>query len=204
MSKLYVKFAPMSSGKSLELLAKSFSFEERGIPFICLKSKIDDREGEDIIKSRAGMRRKCIMVSPDESLFKLIEKKYKKLSFNSTNKLMWVLIDECQFLTPKQVDELRTLVDTYEINIMCYGLRTDFQTKAFPGSLRLFEVADSMDELKSQCGCGRKAIFNARMDSDGNIITDGEQVEVGGDEKYIALCSKCYHDAIENKIKNEK
>ena len=202
MSKLYVKFAPMSSGKSLELLAKSYSFEERGIPFLCIKPKIDNRENDDIIKSRVGTKRKCIMISNDDNLYELIEKMYKKLTFNSTNNLMWVFIDECQFLTEKQVDELRKIVDEYEINVMCYGLRTDFRTNAFPGSLRLFEVADSIDELKSQCGCGRKAIFNARIGSDGNIVTNGEQIQIGGNEKYIALCSKCYHNAIENKLKN--
>ena len=104
----------------------------------------------------------------------------------------WVLIDEAQFLKEQQVDQLARLVDDYGINIVCYGLRTDFQSRMFEGSSRLFELADSIDEIKSTCSCGRKTIINARIDRDGNIVTDGAQVEIGGDDKYVALCRHCW------------
>ena len=111
----------------------------------------------------------------------------------------WMLVDEAQFLTVVQVDQLAKLVDDYGCNVMCFGLRTDFQTKLFPGSRRLFEIADSIEEVKSTCSCGRKTIVNARIDSRGNIITEGEQVEIGGNDRYMSLCRKCW---IERRIHN--
>ena len=104
----------------------------------------------------------------------------------------WILIDESQFLSRAQVDQLARIVDDYGSNVICYGLRTDFQTNMFEGSQRLFEIADSIDEIKSTCSCGRKTIVNARIDKNGNIVNDGEQVEIGGDDKYVALCRSCW------------
>ena len=106
----------------------------------------------------------------------------------------WILIDEAQFLTTAQVDQLARVVDDYGSNVICYGLRTDFQTHLFEGSKRLFEIADSIDEIKSTCSCGRKTIVNARIDKDGNILTDGDQVEIGGNDKYVALCRNCWRN----------
>jgi thymidine kinase len=104
----------------------------------------------------------------------------------------WILIDESQFLSEQQVDELARVVDDFGCNVMCYGLRTDFQSRLFEGSRRLFEIADSIDEVKSTCTCGRKTIVNARIDSKGDIITEGAQVEIGGNDKYMAVCRKCW------------
>ena len=104
----------------------------------------------------------------------------------------WMLVDEAQFLTPEQVDQLAKVVDDFGCNVMCFGLRTDFRTSLFPGSRRLFEIADSIEEVKSTCSCGRKTIVNARIDKDGNIITEGEQVEIGGNDRYMSLCRKCW------------
>ena len=104
----------------------------------------------------------------------------------------WVLVDEAQFLTKEQVDQLARVVDDYGVNVVCYGLRTDFQSHVFEGSLRLFELADTIDEIKSTCSCGRKTIINARIDSNGDVVSDGNQVEIGGDDKYVALCRRCW------------
>ena len=106
----------------------------------------------------------------------------------------WVLIDEAQFLSAQQIDQLARIVDDYGVNVVCYGLRTDFQSHAFEGSQRLFELADTIEEIKSTCSCGRKTIINARIDSAGNIVTDGNQVEIGGDDKYVALCRRCWRN----------
>ena len=115
--------------------------------------------------------------------------------FESEGRLQeWVLIDESQFLTAEQVDQLAQVVDDYGVNVMCYGLRTDFQTHLFEGSRRLFELADTIDEIKSTCTCGRKTIVNARIDRNGDVILDGEQVEIGGDDKYMAMCRRCYRN----------
>ena len=105
-----------------------------------------------------------------------------------------IIVDECQFLLPEQIDQLRSIVNDYNIPVMCFGLRTDFQTKMFEGSRRLFEIADTIDEIKSTCSCGRKTIVNARIDSNGDIITVGEQVEIGGNDRYIAVCRKCWRN----------
>lgn len=173
----------MASGKSLQLLVKAHNFDEKKIPILVLKPAIDTREGEAIIKSRLGVQRKCLLVNKEDNLFKLaVKHRYCK----------WILIDECQFLTPLQVEQLARAVDTIGMNVVCYGLRTDFLSKAFPGSLRLFELADTIEEIKSYCDCGNKAIINARFDKDGNMLTSGEQIQIGGDEAYKAICRECF------------
>jgi thymidine kinase len=115
--------------------------------------------------------------------------------FESTMTLIdWFLIDEAQFLTAEQVDQLARIVDDYGSNVVCYGLRTDFKSNLFEGSRRLFEIADTIDEIKSTCTCGRKTIVNARIDQNGDFVEDGAQVEIGGDDKYIAVCRKCWRN----------
>lgn len=173
----------MNSGKSMFLLAKAYNFEERGIPYRIYKSTVDTRNSGKIF-SRALGERDCCTITPEESFFD------KEDWYNTDVK--WLLIDEAQFLTPNQVDQLVNIVDNCGINVICYGLRTDFQTHLFPGSKRLFEVADTFEELKSQCSDGYKNIFNARIDSNGRIATRGAQVEVGAEDKYIAMSRKMY------------
>ena len=116
--------------------------------------------------------------------------------------LKWILVDESQFLTEQQVEELAAIADNYGINVICYGLRTDFKTQLFPGSKRLFELADSIEEIKSSCYCNSKTSINARIDKNKKIVTDGEQIEVGGDDKYVSLCRKCYFEKTGNKYYN--
>ena len=184
----------MNSGKSLQLLATAHNFHERSIPFILLKSSIDTRDGTGVVHSRALGDKKCLLVSPSDNIYDLVKNVEDKNYWCES--LKWILVDEAQFLTPDQVDQLAAVADNYKINIICYGLRSDFRTQLFPGSKRLFEVADSIEEIKSSCSCNSKTIFNARIDANGNIVTSGEQIEVGGEDKYIALCRKCYYERV--------
>lgn len=191
-SKLYFIFGPMNCGKSMHLLSKAYNFEERNIPFLVLKPKIDDRDGENVIHSRALGDRECVSVEENTNVYELVKEEMLK----QNKHFKWILVDESQFLTPKQVDQLSNVVDNFGSNVMCYGLRTDFKTNLFPGSKRLLEISDSLEELKCSCSCGNKAIYNARIDFKGNIVTDGEQVEIGGNDKYISMCRKCYKEKI--------
>ena len=192
--KLYFRYGSMNSGKSLLLLATAHNFHERGIPFILLKSSIDTRDGNGMVHSRALGDRECLLVNPCDDIYELVKGVEDKNYWRKG--LKWILVDEAQFLTPEQVDQLAAVADNYTINIICYGLRSDFKTHLFPGSKRLFEVADCIEEIKSSCSCNSKTIFNARIDAYGNVVTDGEQIEVGGEDKYVALCRKCYYKKI--------
>ena len=190
--KLIFKYGCMGSGKSLQLLATAHNFQEHGIPFLIFKSDIDTRDGEQVVKSRDGKNRECVSVSVSDDIFAIVS---NVVSYTD-EQLQWILVDEAQFLTANQVDQLAMVADTFGINVMCYGLRTDFQTHLFEGSKRLFEVADKIEEIKSSCYCGRKTVYNARIGSDGHVITDGQQIEVGGDEMYTALCRNCFRNRI--------
>lgn len=194
----------MGSGKSLHLLATAHNFQEHSIQFLILKSSIDNRDGEGVIHSRALGDRECVNILPTDNIFEIISDYCRDV----VDPLKWLLIDEAQFLTPKQVEELAALADRFCINILCYGLRTDFRSELFPGSKRLFEIADSIEEIKSSCYCGSKTIFNARINSNREIVTDGNQVEIGGDDRYMSICRKCYFEntghPLYNKEKNKK
>ncbi len=204
MCKLYFKYSTMNAGKSGMLLMQAFQFEERGVPFLCLKSSIDTRDGDDVIASRIGISRPCISVLPDDNLFKLIENYIASASLESIDKPLWILVDECQFLTASQVDDLAKIVDNLDINVLCYGLRTDFTTHLFEGSRRLMEIADDISEVKSSCSCGRKAMINTRFDANGNLITDGEQIVIGGNDMYVTLCRKCYYALLKRQEMQDK
>lgn len=193
--KLFYYHGTMSSGKSLQLLATAHNFENRKIPYIILKSSVDTRDGESNVFSRALGKKECVTISPDTDIFCFITT-FMNICTIMDNRIRWILVDESQFLTPQQVDELAALVDICGINVICYGLRTDFKTNLFPGSKRLFEVADTIEEIKSQCSCDGKTIFNARVTPDGKFITNGEQIEIGGDDRYISVCRKCYYEKI--------
>lgn len=200
MSKLYFYHGCMGSGKSLQLLATAHNFQEKKIPFIILKSEIDDRDGEDVIHSRALGDRECVTVKKTTNLYKLISTMVNINNAMYKPQLKWVLVDESQFLSQEQVDQLAAVVDKFDVSVMCYGLRTDFQTKLFEGSKRLFEVADTLVEIKSSCECDTKTIFNARVDKNGDILTEGEQIEVGGDDRYVSMCRKCFYQKTKNPL----
>ena len=198
MLKFY--YGCMASGKSLHLLATAHNFEEKKISFVVIKSEIDDRDGFDVIHSRALGDRECVSVKPTTNIYKLITTLLNINNATLKPQLKWILVDEAQFLSAEQVNQLAALTDNFNINILCYGLRTDFKTNLFEGSKRLFEIADSIEEIKSQCSCDRKTHVNARIDKCGDIITDGQQVEVGGDDRYVSMCRKCYYEKINNPL----
>ena len=185
---LIFRYGTMNSGKSLHLLALAYNLEMENIPFIILKSEIDDRDGENQIHSRAiPGNRECIMVSKNTNLVDM----YQDVAFTG---IKCLLIDEVQFLTPKQIEQLAFLVDTYGIDVYCYGLKTDFRTKLFPAAQRLFEIADEFEEIKSYCKFNgfNKTMFNARIDANGNVVRKGEQIEVGGDDRYRPMSRQEY------------
>lgn len=202
-SKLYFYYGPMGSSKTLRLLSTAYDFEEKGIQIMVLKPSLDTRDGNGIIRSRAGLSRPCLTIDKDVDLYKAI-KSYSNALAAQFESLRWVIIDECQFLTEEQVDQLSDVVDFLDINVMCYGLRTDFKSRLFPASKRLFELADDIEEVKSTCECGKnKTSINARFDKNGDIIVDGDQIMVGGDESYRAICRKCWKDKVRDKINKE-
>ena len=180
----------MGSAKTAMLLTQAYNFEERGMNYLCMKPIIDNREKENVIRSRIGIERRCSWIYPEMDLYRYLKEQFE----HSLVVKDWILIDESQFLTADQVDQLARVVDDYGVNVVCYGLRTDFQSHLFEGSRRLLELADSIDEIKSTCSCGRKTIINARIDGQGNIVTDGNQVEIGGDDKYVSLCRRCWRN----------
>jgi len=198
MAKLMYMYGPMNSRKSLDLLATAYNFEEKKIPFLALKSSLDTRD-VNVIRSRAGLERKCTIVTPDINVYEAIKKYNDILIVNGEKPLKWLLVDECQFLTEEQIDELSDVVDILNINVMCYGLRTDFKTHLFPATKRLFEIADNIEEIKSSCECGNKAIINARFDENGNILTEGNQILVGGNDIYHPMCRKCWKEKVRGK-----
>ena len=185
----------MGCSKTAQALITKFNYEERGMKVLLLKPSVDVRDGEEIVKSRIGLTAKAVVVNDKEDLYKAYEEKYRDRDV--------IIVDECQFLTGEQIDQLRELVDRENLPVLCFGLRTDFRTRLFPGSLRLFELADSITEIKTICDCGRKATVNARIDADGYVITEGSQVFLGGNDSYIAMCHKCYQDYIREHRKVE-
>lgn len=189
----------MASSKTLRLLSTAYNFEEKDIRIMVLKPSLDTRDGEGIIRSRAGLERKCVMIDKDVDLYRVV-KAYKNVLLSQFETLKWVIVDECQFLTEEQVDQLSDVADFLDVGVMCFGLRTDFQSRLFPGSKRLFELADDIEEIKSSCECGeRKTSINARFDAEGNIITEGGQIMVGGNETYRAICRKCWKEKVRDK-----
>lgn len=188
--KLYFRYGTMGSAKTALLLTNAYNFEERGIAYLCYKPATDTREGKSIIKSRIGIERECRLIYPETDIYEEVS------HMNESGAMLpqWILVDEAQFLTASQVEQFARIVDDFGCNIICYGLRTDFRTTLFEGSRRLFELADSIDEVKSTCSCGGKTIVNARIDGKGRIITEGEQVEIGGNERYMAVCRRCWNN----------
>ena len=185
MAKLYFKYGAMGSSKTAQALITKYNYEENDLSVWLLKPSADTRDGQTVLRSRIGLAAEVETVRPARDLEVLFREQ-------RLGKCNVIIVDECQFLTPAQIDQLRSIVDEYNIPVMCFGLRTDFQTKLFPGSLRLMEVADTIQEIKTICDCGAKATVNARIDGSGHIVTQGAQVVLGGNDSYIAMCHKCY------------
>ena len=184
MAKLYFKFGAMGCSKTAQALITKFNYEERNMKVLLLKPAIDDRDGANTVKSRIGLQEEAVIVRENENIFEKYEKNYSDCNV--------IIVDECQFLTPAQVDSLADIVIEKNIPVLCFGLSTDFTTHLFPGSKRLFEIAESISEIKSVCTCGAKATVNARIDSKGRIVTEGSQVLIGGNDSYVAMCRKCW------------
>ncbi len=184
MAKLYFKFGAMGCSKTAQALITKFNYEERGMKVLLLKPSIDTRDGADILRSRIGLTAKAVVVGNNENIYDLYTNVYSDRDV--------IIVDECQFLSPEQVDELGQIVIDFNIPVLCFGLRTDFLTNMFPGSKRLFEIAESITEIKSVCKCGAKATVNARLDDNGNVVYSGEQVCLGGNDRYVPMCRKCW------------
>ena len=189
MAKLYFKYGAMGSSKTANALITKFNYEERGMRVWLIKPSIDDRDGADVVRSRIGLEEKAYIITPDKDLF---------CEFSHLEGYHAIIADECQFFTEAQIDQLRRIVDELNIPVLCFGLRTDFLTHLFEGSRRLFEVADSINEIKTICSCGSKAIVNARIDASGNVITKGGQILIGGNDSYVAMCHSCWKKATKN------
>ena len=184
MAKLYFKYGAMGSSKTAQALITKYNYEENDMKVWLIKPSADTRDGVQILRSRIGLAAAVEVMTPEMDIYMI---------FGNTRlgKCDAVIVDECQFLTETQIDQLRAIVNDYNVPVMCFGLRTDFQTRLFPGSRRLMELADCIEEIKTMCDCGSKATVNARI-SDGYIVTEGAQVVLGGNDSYIAMCHRCY------------
>lgn len=202
MAKLYFRFGAMNSGKSTALLQAAYNYEERGHRVLLAKPAIDTK-GEAAILSRLGVKRVVdFTIAPDADLYHRFQVQRERTVSRYERDVSCLLVDEAQFLSEAQVDDLLRIAILEDIPVLAYGIRTDFQTVAFPGSRRLLEVAHSLEELKTICRCGRKAIFNARQ-IDGVFVFDGDQVAIDGAEvSYEALCGNCYLDESRGVLNN--
>lgn len=187
MAKLYFKYGAMGSSKTANALITKFNYEERGMRVWLIKPSIDDRDGADAIRSRIGLEQKAHIITPEMNIYE---------EFKKHSDCHVIIADECQFFRAEQIDQLRAIVDELEIPVLCFGLRTDFLTHTFEGSHRLFEVADSISEIKTICTCGKKAVVNARIDGNGKVVTEGGQILLGGNDSYVAMCHACWKKAI--------
>ena len=187
MAKLYFKYGAMGSSKSAQALITKFNYEELGMRVWLIKPSIDTRDGADLIRSRIGLEARARIITPDQDI---------AAEYRAAGRHDVIIADEAQFFTPAQIDQLRELVDEEEIPVLCFGLRTDFLTRFFPGSQRLMELADSLTEIKTVCACGRKATVNARIDGSGRIVTTGGQILLGGNDSYVAMCHRCWKKQI--------
>ena len=181
MPKLYFKYGAMGSSKSAQALMTKFNYEEKGYTVGLMKPSVDDRDGADIVRSRIGLTGKGIIISPTLNLYEW---------YGHNRQLDVLIVDEAQFLSCAQIEQLKAVAIEF-VPVLCFGLKSDFRTQMFEGSRRLFEIADSLTEIKSVCKCGRKAEVNARMQN-GRMVLEGAQIDIGGSEKYIGVCYKCW------------
>ena len=188
MAKLYFKYGAMGSSKTAQALITKYNYEENDMQVWLIKPSADTRDGAEILRSRIGLQARVEVMTPDMNVYEAFRSRWQKPCHV-------IIVDECQFMTPTQIDQLRAIVDDFSVPVLCFGLRTDFQTKLFPGSMRLMELADCIDEIKTMCDCGAKATVNARI-NDGYIVTEGAQVVLGGNDCYIAMCHRCYKNGI--------
>lgn len=192
MAKLYFKYGAMGSSKTAQALITKYNYEENGLRVWLIKPSADDRDGQTVVRSRIGLSDTADVILPEADIREL---------FRLQSGIHIIIADECQFFTEAQIDQLREIVDTADIPIICFGLRTDFQCKFFPGSRRLLEVCDTITEIRVICDCGAKATVNARIDGEGYIVTEGAQLLLGGNDRYTAMCHKCWMRGIRERRK---
>ena len=188
MAKLYFYYSSMNAGKSTALLQSSYNYRERGMNTLILAPLLDDRFGVGKVTSRIGLESKALTFRSEEDLLKLVRQRHEEEPLNC------VLVDEAQFLTKEQVFQLGEVTDDLKIPVLAYGIRTDFQGEPFPGSKYLLAWADNLKELKAICFCGNKATMVIRLDQEGNAITQGSQVEIGGNDRYVSMCRKHFKE----------
>lgn len=194
MAKLYFHYSTMNAGKSTLLLQASHNYHERGMKTYLLTANLDNRAGSGRIESRIGIGSKADTFSPGEDLYQKIQ-----VTLDGSE-IACIFIDESQFLEKQQVWQLARAVDDLGVPVMCYGLRVDFQGELFPGSAALLALADEMREARTICHCGKKATMVVRRDANGNVIKDGDQVQIGGNESYLSLCRKHWREAVGDRI----
>lgn len=190
MAKLYFNYSTMNAGKSTLLLQAAHNYEERGMSVYRMTAAFDDRAGRGKIGSRIGFAREADTFSPSDDLFERIQR------ILETTDLACIFIDEAQFLTSEQVWQLARVVDDLNVPVMTYGLRVDFQGQLFPGSAALLALADALREVRTICHCGRKATMVVRQDDQGAVLTEGAQVQIGGNETYVSLCRRHWREAV--------
>ena len=190
MAKVYFYYAAMNAGKSTVLLQSSYNYRERGLRTLLFAPAIDTRFGPGRIESRIGLRSGAISLAATDNIIARVRTEH------AAQAVACVLVDEAQFLTTEQVWQLSDVADRLNIPVLCYGLRTDFQGKLFAGSAALLGIADDLTELKTICHCGRKATMNLRVDQAGHAVKAGAQVEIGGNDRYIAMCRRHFKDAL--------
>ncbi|MSU48211.1 MAG: thymidine kinase [Opitutus sp.] len=190
MAKVYFYYSAMNAGKSTMLLQSSHNYRERGMRTLLFTPTIDTRFGTGRIESRIGLRSGAISLSATDNILNRVRREHE------THAVACVLIDEAQFLSSEQVWQLSEVADALGVPVLCYGLRTDFQGKLFPGSATLLGIADELSELKTICHCGRKATMNLRVSQDGHAVKKGAQVEIGGNDRYVAMCRRHFKDAL--------
>jgi thymidine kinase len=188
MAKLYFHYATMNAGKSTMLLQASYNYQERGMRTAIFIAAVDDRAGAGRVASRIGLSSDATPFTAADNLFEVIA------GMHNEEPIACVFVDEAQFLSPEQVWQLARITDRIGIPVMAYGLRTDFQGKLFPGSLELLAIADELREVRTICFCGRKATMVVRVDEGGEVVREGAQVEVGGNEKYVSLCRRHWEE----------
>ena len=184
MAKLYFKYGAMGSSKTAQALITKYNYEENDMKVWLIKPSADTRDGVQILRSRIGLAAAVEVMAPEMNVYEI----FRNTRMGNCDV---VIVDECQFMTEEQIDQLRAIVNECSVPVICFGLRTDFQTRLFPGSRRLMELADCIEEIKTMCDCGAKATVNARI-NDGYIVTEGAQVVRGGNDSYIAMCHRCY------------
>ena len=183
MSKLYFRYAAMNAGKSTALLQAAYNYEERGMTVALFTAAHDERSGSGVIGSRLGLHRQAAIFSAHTVFDREA----------MPEALACILIDEAQFLTPQQVRQLHRIAHQHDVPVMCFGLRSDFRGDGFPGAVTLLTLADDLEEMKTICACARKASMNMRIDAHGRRVLQGEQVEIGGNERYRAVCPSCFY-----------